>query len=934
MKQIFLFGEGNKEMNELLGGKGANLQEMSNLGIPVPPFFTITTEACKAYYEAKDKDLFLDEIMQEARPMIEAIEKKLGRSFGGVEEPLLFSVRSGAKVSMPGMMDTVLNIGICDKNLSGLAKAFYTKDMENEKSARFALDSYRRLLQMFGTTVFDDKQAMEKGFKEALASIKTGINKDVFSVADTDLDSNQLKELIRAFKEVYVKQGLGEVMELCFENPDPEEAAANQLRLAMSAVFKSSQGARAIAYKKQSGLPLDLGTAVNVQAMVFGNRGNRSATGVLFTRNNANGEKEIDGKRIFYGDWLLNAQGEDVVSGIRDTEPIASLEKAMPETYKELSNHVLKLEQHYQDMQDIEFTVEEGKLWILQTRSGKRTSLATLVCAVDMVRETLITEKEAVRRFRPEDIEVLMHPVFDRHVKKRLLSKGLAAGPGEVSGVIALSPEFAVELKEHGKNVILIRPETSPEDVHGMLASRGVYTKTGGLTSHAAIVGKQFNKAVIVGDSSLDIEEGPKGKGSVCIGGTTFKEGQDYISISGTTGEIFEGRIPSMESEIERVVKGDIPPEKSKVFTYFHEIISFAKNIKFMGVRANADTGQDSAVARLFGAEGIGLLRTEHTMFQDAEQIYAMREMILASDKEQRVRALVAVERLQTKNFVDVFTAMSGLPVTVRLLDPPLDEFLPNSPERIDEFVEVYKKKYGGEKTAITKQVNKRIEELREANPMMGFRGNRLAVIYPEIAEMQARSIFEAMVQAKENGAEPFVEIMAPVTICQGEIEYTGKIIKRIKEEYDNRYVNIGKVIFGTMIETPRAALTARNIAQSVDFMSFGTNDLTQLTNGMDRNASGAYVEKYIEEGFLPGKPFVTLDMEGPGKLLEWAVKEGRKQHPKLKLGICGEHGADPESIHFCHSVGGIGLDYVSCGAFKVPIAILTAAHAQLENPR
>ncbi|MBU0980981.1 MAG: pyruvate, phosphate dikinase [Nanoarchaeota archaeon] len=912
MKRIYQFGEGNKDMKELLGGKGANLQEMFNLGVEVPAFFTITTEACKEYYSAKDKDALIRKVMEEAEPYLKQVEEKMGKSFGSKDKPLLVSVRSGAAVSMPGMMNTILNIGLCDSNLKSFAKSF--------SGERFALDGYRRLLQMFGDTVFDAKE-VEQGFKDAMEEVKAKLGKDV---KDTDLGIKELKELVERFKQVYKDNGLSEVLKECFENNDSREASINQLRHAIDAVFKSSQGHRALVYKKQEGLPADMGTAVNVQAMVFGNTGDDSATGVLFTRNNATGEKG-DGKRILYGDWLLNAQGEDVVAGIRNTMPIEELGKAMPEIYAELRKTVFMLEKHYKDMQDIEFTVEEGKLWMLQTRMGKRSSLAKLVCAVDMVKEGLIDEREAVRRFGPEDMEVLMHPVFDPKSEKKQLSSGSAAGPGEVSGLVAFTPEKAVELGKQGKDVILVRPETSPEDVHGMLASKGIYTRTGGLTSHAAIVGKQFNKAVIVGDSSLQIDEK---KGLAMIGGKEFKEGQDYISISGTTGKVFEGRVASIESEIERVAKGELDPLKSKVYSYFQDMMGYAKAIKKLGVRANADTGSDSRIARLFGAEGIGLLRTEHTMFNEPEQIMAMREMILAADTNSREKALMAIEPLQMKNFVEVFKAMSGLPVTIRLLDPPLDEFLPNTSERIREAAEYICRKYGGEKAEVESQIRRRLSDLKEANPMMGFRGNRLSVVYPEIARMQARSIFEAMYKAKLAGAEPVAEIMAPVTICEGEIRHTGEIVEKVRKEMEKKFGKL-PILFGTMIETPRAALDAGKIAQSVDFFSFGTNDLTQLTDGMDRNSAGVYLNEYVGRGWLGGEPFVTIDKTGPGKLVEMAVDEGKKTNPKLKLGVCGEHGADPESIYFFEKAG---MDYVSCGAFKVPIAILAAAHIELKD--
>ncbi|NNF02789.1 MAG: pyruvate, phosphate dikinase [Bacteroidia bacterium] len=947
VKDIYLFGEGNREMKALLGGKGANLQEMHNLGIPVPPFFTISTTKCKEYYSVKDSDLFMQKLIDNSKNYMGKMGEELEREFGSETNPLLVSVRSGAVVSMPGMMDTILNIGLTDHNLDALKRMYYKQksktmdelyDKQKKVADRFGLDAYRRLLQMFASTISDEesKGQIDKGFRIAMKEVKDAMIERFGKlpvgkkeISDNDMSIADLELLIEKYKKVYYDNGLEDVMNKCFENTNTEEAVYEQLRLSVEAVFSSSRSPRAIVYKEKEGLPADLGTAVNVQAMVFGNTGNNSSTGVLFTRNNATGAKtnRLTDERMLYGDWLLNAQGEDVVAGIRNTHAIPSLEKAMPVVYKDLKDIVLRLESHFKDMQDVEFTVENCKLWILQTRNGKRSSLAKLVTSVDMVEEGLITEKEAVQRFSPDDLEILMHPVFDPKANKTKLSQGLNAGYGEVSGVIALSPEYAQELALEGKDVILVREDTSPEDVHGMLVSRGVYTKTGGLTSHAAIVGKQFNKAVVVGDANLVITEGAtRGHGSVSINGKVFQEGNQYISISGTTGNVYEGRVPSRESEIERVVKGEMKSDNSLVFKYLVKMLRFAKKVKKIGVRANADTAIDAKVARMFGAEGIGLLRTEHTMFEDTPQINAMREMILAQDKQSRILALKEVEALQLANFIGVFRVMDGLPITIRLLDPPLDEFLPNSLERQEEFVNYMYDKYHGDKSAYHKAVKEKIEDLRESNPMMGFRGNRLCVIYPEIAEMQARSIFEAICVLRKEGLSPVVEIMFPVVISSGEIIFTMDIMERIKEEVVAKHRSDGieniDVHYGTMMETPRAALNAEEIAKNVDFFSFGTNDLTQLTNGMDRNSSAAYLDTYIDNGFIKKQPFLSIDEKGPGKLVEIAVKEGKKANPDIKLGFCGEHGGDPLSIEFFSR---IGLHYVSCGAFKVPVAILSA---------
>jgi len=965
-KRIFAAGEGSKEMKNLLGGKGANLQEMHNLGMPVPAFFTIDTETCREFYSADDKTQFFNELVTECGPYIKQIEQVMGRIFGATENPLLVSLRSGAAVSMPGMMDTILNLGLSDANLEGLAKSFYAKNLsktsqqyqaQKQIADWFSLDAYRTLLVTFGTAVFEDKKkSLEEGFGNVLKEVKTKVlgrkgpsekPLTVDDIKDTDLTIADMKEVVQGYKDVYRKNSLGDVVEECFENKDANAVAYAQFRCASEGVFRSSQSPRAIVYKLKENQPEDLGTALNVQGMVFGNLGSNSATGVLFTRNDATGEKaDSAGNRVLYGDWLQNAQGEAVVAGIRIPNKIADLEKLMPKQYKQLYDIALELEQHYRDVQDIEFTIEDGKLWMLQTRAGKRAAQASLVCALDMVDEGLITKKEALLRFSPADMEALLHDVFDPDADKTYITKGIAAGPGDASGIIALTPEYAIELASKDYKVILVRAETKPEDVAGMFASKGICTKIGGPSCHAAIVGKQYNKAVVAGAKELEITEGrEKGTGTLKIGSKTYKEGEDYISISGTTGEIFEGKVSTIRSEIERVVKGELSESESGIWSYYKKMREYAtgdKHVKELknrlGVRANSDTPVDASAARLLGAEGIGLLRTEHTMFEEAEQRYAMREMILASDTESRMKALEAVEALQTRNFYEVFKVMDTLPVTVRLLDPPLDEFLPG-PEGIKSFVNSYKQKHGGSESEITDMLEKRLEDLKEANPMMGFRGNRLGVVHPEIIEMQARSIFNAMYQLRKEGHDPKVEIMAPVTICEGELSYTKGVIDKVRQEVDKEHapskLDIGKVHYGTMIETPRAAIHGKEIAAGVaEFFSFGTNDLTQGTLMVDRSSAGSYLNMYVEEGWLEHPPFVTIDVSGVGHLVEKASVDGRKANPNLKLGICGEHGGDPKSIEFFHSVGGAGLDYVSCGAYKIPVAIIAAAHAQLKSPR
>jgi len=870
-KYVYFFGggkaEGSKDMKNLLGGKGANLHEMTNLGIPVPPGFTISTESCVHYFKT---GRYPEGLKQQVEEAVKRLEELTGKKFGSTENPLLVSVRSGARVSMPGMMDTILNLGLNDDAVKGLAKR--TGD------ERFAYDSYRRFIQMFSEIVMG---IPHKVFEELLDTKKKekGVN------LDYELDADALKELVEEYK-TKVRELTGK------EFPqNPQE----QLWMAIEAVFKSWNNKRAIEYRKLHRIPDDWGTAVNVQTMVFGNMGFDSATGVAFTRDPSTGEK------VLYGEYLPNAQGEDVVAGIRTPKPISELEKEMPEAYKQLVEIFDRLEKHYRDMMDLEFTIEKGKVYLLQTRVGKRSARAEVKIAVDMVKEGLITKEEAIMRVDPKRVEQLLHPMVDPKAPKNVIAKGLPASPGAASGKVIFDSEEAAELAEKGERIILVRDETSPEDIKGMARSKGILTSRGGMTSHAAVVARGIGTPCVVGAEEIEVDYG---KEEFRVGDVTVKKG-DVITIDGSTGEVMVGEVPTIDPEF---------------FPEFSELLEWADEFRWIGVRANADTPMDAERARKFGAEGIGLARTEH-MFFEGERIYAMQEMILAKTKEEREKALSKLLPMQREDFKGLFKAMDGFPVTIRLLDPPLHEFVPKTEEQIKEL---------SERTGVpAEEIKAKAEALREANPMLGHRGCRLGITYPEITEMQVRAIFEAACEAKKEGVKVYPEIMVPLVSIKKEIEIQKEIIDRIaREVMEETGIEIEYSV-GTMIELPRAALTADEIAEVAEFFSFGTNDLTQTTFGFSRDDVGKFVPKYIELGLLEDDPFQVLDQRGVGQLVKVGVEKGRGTRPDLKVGICGEHGGEPTSVKFCHRVG---MDYVSCSPFRVPVARLSAAQAVIEQ--
>ena len=887
-KWVYKFGggtaEGSAEMKNLLGGKGANLAEMARLGIPVPPGFTITTEMCKQYYESGNK--FPPELEKQVKEGIEHIEKIMGAKFGDPENPLLVSVRSGAPISMPGMMDTVLNLGLNDETVKGLAK--------KTGNERFAWDSYRRFVQMYGDVVLglkpESKEEIDP-FEEIIDRLK----KEKGYKWDTDLTVDDLKYLVEEFKKL-IKERKG----IDFPQ-DPWE----QLWGAIRAVFESWNNERAITYRKLNKIPDDLGTAVNVQAMVFGNMGDDSATGVAFTRDPATGEK------IFYGEYLVNAQGEDVVAGIRTPQPInkatktspdqKTLEEVMPEAYKQLEEIRDRLEKHYKDMQDIEFTVQQGRLWMLQTRVGKRTAKAAVKMAVDMVKEGLIDKKTAIMRVTPEQLDQLLHPMFDPKAEKKVIAKGLPASPGAATGRVVFHADDAEEWAKRGEKVILVRLETSPEDVGGMHAAEGILTARGGMTSHAAVVARGMGKTAVVGCGVLNVDYAKK---QFTVGDIVVKEG-DWISIDGSTGEVMLGQVPTVEPQM----TGE-----------FGELMQWVDEIRKLGVRTNADTPHDAQVARNFGAEGIGLCRTEH-MFFEGERIKAVREMILAEDEEGRRKALDKILPYQKQDFLGIFKVMEGLPVTIRLLDPPLHEFLPQEEEAQREMAE--------DLGVPLEKVKERVEALHELNPMLGHRGCRLGIAYPEITEMQTRAIFEAACELTKQGLKVLPEVMVPLVGTLEEFQNQKEVIDRVaKEVMDEHGVKV-EYLVGTMIEVPRAALTADKIATEAQFFSFGTNDLTQMTFGYSRDDVGKFLPMYLEKKILKEDPFQVLDQEGVGQLVKMGTERGRSTRPELKVGICGEHGGEPKSVKFCHKVG---MNYVSCSPFRVPIARLAAAQAVVEE--
>jgi len=876
-KYVYYFGklkaEGDAKMKNLLGGKGANLSEMVKIGIPVPPGFTISTEVCKYYYDhGKTYPVTLEKDVQEA---VKLLEEETGKGFGSAERPLLVSVRSGAAISMPGMMDTILNLGLNDETVNGMIK--------ESGNPRFCYDAYRRFLQMFGDVVLKIEHSE---FENALASVK----REKRVKLDTDLDAENMKDVVERYLEVYKRAGK--------EFPqDPWK----QLWMAIDAVFGSWMNERAIKYRALNGVKEGelLGTAVNIVAMVFGNTGEDSGTGVAFTRDPNTGEKQ------FYGEYLPNAQGEDVVAGTRTPFSLTKLQEINPEVYDQLLEIFTKLENHYRDMQDIEFTVEHGTLYLLQTRNGKRTPYASVKIAVDLAEEKRISKEEAIMRVTPEHIETLLHPYFTKETMEsaEVLAKGIAASPGAAAGIVAFDPDTAERLvREEGKTVILVRPETSPEDIAGMAAAQGILTSTGGKTSHAAVVARGMGKTCIVGCEAVEVDQKTR---VMKVNGKTIREGE-WISIDGTTGEVFMGKLDSIKPQ---GLEGPLA-----------KLLGWADEIRKLGIRTNADTPKDSQVAREFGAEGIGLTRTEHMFFQE-DRIFAVRQMITSNTKEQREKSLAKLLPMQEDDFYGIFMAMEGLPVTIRLLDPPLHEFLPKEEEDIKELAEEMGMTY--------QELKETIEDLHEFNPMMGFRGCRLAVVYPEIAEMQTKAIIGAALRLVEEGKSVIPEIMIPLIVELKELKYVKSIIVNAADEIISKSGLNLEYKVGTMIEVPRAALTADEIAKEAEFFSFGTNDLTQMTYGFSRDDYGKYVGHYMEKGILENDPFQKLDRVGVGQLVKMGTERGRSVRPDLKVGICGEHGGEPSSIEFCHIVG---LNYVSCSPYRVPVARLAAAQAAVKN--
>ncbi len=901
-KYVYFFGngkaEGRADMKDLLGGKGANLAEMTNLGIPVPAGFTISTEVCTYYYQHNYTypEGLEDQVMEALRKTEEA----MGAKFGDPENPLLVSVRSGARVSMPGMMDTVLNLGLNDETVQGLIK--------KTNNPRFGYDSYRRFVQMYGDVVLGLKPESEAEidpFEKILEEKKKARGVQY----DTELTADDLKELVVEFKQL-IKEKTGQ---------DFPEDPMDQLWGAIGAVFRSWDNERAKVYRKLNNIPDEWGTAVNVVSMVFGNMGDDSGTGVAFSRDPATGEKRL------YGEFLINAQGEDVVAGIRTPIPIEKLADIMPDVYKELEGIAEKLERHYRDMQDMEFTIQKGKLWMLQTRVGKRTGFAAFRIAVDMVEEGLITKEEALLRVEPDQLNQLLRPIFNAEEKKqaiaegRLLAKGLNAGPGAASGRVVFSATDAVEWAKKGDPVILVRIETSPEDIKGMSAAVGILTARGGMTSHAALVGRQMGKVCIVGAESLVIDYKAK---EFRVGGKVVKEG-DWISIDGTTGEVIEGKISTKPSEVLQVLlEKTLKPEESRTYHTYEQMMKWADEFRRLGVRTNADQPDQAATAIAFGAEGIGLCRTEH-MFFGGDRIKAVREMIIADTSDDRRKALAKLLPMQREDFIGIFKVMEDRPVTIRTLDPPLHEFLPHTDKELQELADDLGVPF--------QKIKERVESLKEFNPMLGHRGCRLGITYPEITEMQAQAILEAACEVKKQGIDVKPEIMIPLVSHVNELKEQEKVVRDVAKKVFEKYGFEVDYKVGTMIEVPRAAVRADQIATVAEFFSFGTNDLTQTTFAMSRDDSGKFIPFYLEHEILPYDPFQSIDEEGVGVLMDWGVKRGRETRNDLKVGICGEHGGDPQSVEFCHR---INLDYVSASPYRVPIARLAAAQAALKEKK
>ena len=872
-KYVYLFSEGNASMKNLLGGKGANLAEMTTLGIPVPTGFTVTTEACNKYYE--DGKTISSEVMEQIYASIKELEKVAGKEFGSEEDPLLVSVRSGARVSMPGMMDTILNLGLNDSAVEVVAN--------KTNNPRFAYDSYRRFIQMFSDVVM--------GIEKRLFEDKLDAMKEARGVKlDTGLNADDLKELVAQFKELYKKEKGEEFPQ------DPKV----QLIESITAVFRSWDNPRAIVYRRLNDIPGDWGTAVNVQQMVFGNKGETSGTGVIFSRNPATGENKI------YGEYLMNAQGEDVVAGIRTPQPISQLEEQDPVIYKQLTDIIATLEAHYKDMQDMEITIEEGKLYFLQTRNGKRTAQAALKIAVDLVEDGTLTKEEAILKVEPKQLDTLLHPAFDVEELKKanVVAKGLPASPGAACGKIAFTADESKERAEKGEKVVLVRLETSPEDIEGMIAAEGILTVRGGMTSHAAVVARGMGTCCVAGCGEIKVDEKAK---TVTIEDKTYGV-DDYISIDGSTGNIYAEAVKTVSPEITG---------------HFATFMGWADEIRKLKVRTNADTPRDTIQAVEFGAEGIGLCRTEHMFFAE-DRIMAVREMIVAKNEEQRRKALDKILPMQRQDFTEIYEALEGMPATIRFLDPPLHEFVPHSDEEIAELAK--------EMGLTFEELKATVEDLHEFNPMMGHRGCRLAVSYPEIAEMQTRAVIEAALDVKaKKGYDIVPEIMIPLVGEIKELKYVKDVVVKTAEAVMEERGTKIEYHVGTMIEIPRAALTADEIAKEADFFSFGTNDLTQMTFGFSRDDAAKFLGSYYDKKIYEQDPFAKLDQTGVGQLVKIAAEKGRATRPDIKLGICGEHGGDPSSVEFCHNVG---LNYVSCSPFRVPLARLAAAQAQVKNPR
>jgi pyruvate,orthophosphate dikinase len=883
-KSVYFFGdgvaEGTQAMKQVLGGKGANLAEMTNLGVPVPPGFTIACDVCVRYLE---DGRYSDALKREVEENLQRLERTTGRGFGDATNPLLVSVRSGGAVSMPGMMETILNLGLNDITVNGLA--------QQSGKARFAYDSYRRFIQMYGDVVLGVPFAHFEHLlsaKRMTAGVQT----------DADLSEDTLRNLVEEYKSL-IRATIGREFPM-----QPRD----QLWGAIEAVWRSWTLKKAVDYRRVHRIPDDMGTAVNIVAMVFGNMGDDSGTGVAFSRNPSTGERK------FYGEFLLNAQGEDVVAGIRTPLSIEEMAHKLPEAYAELLRTQERLERHFHEMQDLEFTVERGKLYLLQTRTGKRTAAAAVRIATDMVAEGLIDTSTAVTRVQPEQLDQLLHPVIDAGARAQPICVGLPASPGAASGVVVFDPHVAEQRSARGESVILVRDETTPEDFSGIVAARAVLTARGGMTSHAAVVARGMGKCAIVGCHDIEVDLDAR---QFRVGDRVVMEGE-WITCDGATGRVFLGDLPTVPSEVVQVIRGMQQPEEAPSYRAFATLLCWADEARTLKVRANADTPHDARVARGFGAEGIGLCRTEH-MFFEGDRIHAMREMIVARDEGGRRRALQHLLPLQRADFEGIFEAMAGFPVTIRLLDPPLHEFLPHGGEES----KLLARRLGMSRTALAQIV----ESLRETNPMLGHRGCRLGITYPEITEMQARAVFEAAIRAKRRGIDVQPEIMIPLVSTRQEFDHQRAIVEDVGRQVMGGMGESLPHSIGTMIELPRAALTADQIAASADFFSFGTNDLTQTTFGLSRDDAGRFLPEYVAKGILSDDPFAVLDQEGVGKLIEFAVTAGRRVRESLKVGICGEHGGEPRSIRFCH---GIGMNYVSCSPYRVPIARLAAAHAAL----